>query len=211
MRWKFVIPVFTFILVAVLFTVFFMDSLVRRSMISTGESIFGAKVEIASVKTRFKDLSININGIKIADKNDYWKNIFEMDNIRFGLKPLPLLSKKVIIEEMTVDGIRWGTKRTTSGELSAAKREAIEKEKKRNAEGDESITSKLLTKIKEKGSSELNALPAVETLKNAGKEFKDISADKLIQAADLSSIKEMETMKTDLQGKFSQYESRLQN
>ncbi|MFN3966148.1 MAG: hypothetical protein ACK4JE_00400, partial [Endomicrobiia bacterium] len=112
-RWKAVIPLLVFIAGTTIFCVFFLDTIIKNTFISIGESIFSAKVEIAKLKTKFKNMSIEIKGIQVADKSDPWKNLFEIDSVKFGIQPIPLLSKKVIIDEMSVEGIKWSTKRKT--------------------------------------------------------------------------------------------------
>ena len=112
MRWKYFIPTVVITALIVVFNIFFLDYLLKTSIISAGEMIFGARVEVSSVKTRFKNLSIDIKGLKAANKSDVFKNLFEIDDIRFSVRPAPLLSMKLIINEMAVDGVKWGTMQT---------------------------------------------------------------------------------------------------
>jgi uncharacterized protein (TIGR03545 family) len=207
MRWKFVIPALLIVVLIVGFNILFIDGLLKRAAIAGGQSIFGAKVEIQSLKTRFSDLSITVRGIAVADKNDVWRNLFQADRVAFGVKPLPLLSKKFLIEEMSVEGVRWGTKRSTSGQLPPRKVRKINK--KNEKEDKNSFTARLLAKIKEKGNAEVKALPSVEAIRDAEKNLQNISVEKLVTLADLQSLNEMSVAANDIQKKYTDAEKRL--
>ncbi|MCX5778148.1 MAG: TIGR03545 family protein [Elusimicrobia bacterium] len=207
MRWKFVIPVGLIIVAVVAGTFFFLDSILKHALISSGEGVFGAKVEVASVKTRMRDLSISISGLTIADKSDVWKNLFAFERVQFSMKPLPLLSKKLIINEMSVTGISWGTRRDVSGALPPKKIAALEKNAAK--ENKNSISYKLFNAIKEKGSKEVSGLPSVAAITSAQGMLKNFSPEKLISAADLSSIKEMDTLQKGVQDKYAQYQTSI--
>lgn len=216
MRWKFAIPLVIILSVIVVFDIIFLDTMLKKGVITAGEIAFGAKVEISSVKTRIKNLSININGLAVADKDDQWKNLFEAESIKFSLSPIPLLSKKVIINEMSVEGVKLGTKRDTSGALppkTIAKIEKIKKIKKKaeakTGKQEEGFTSKMMGKIRDKSTSEIKALPALDKIKAAQDEIKNISVKKVVNIADLKAISEINTMKDDLSAKYSKYKEQL--
>jgi len=113
MRWKFFIPFVVVVGVVTLFNILFLDVIIKKVLISAGESVFGAKVEVRYLRTGFSDLSVTIKDLSIADKDDVWKNLFETEKIRFALKPLPLLSAKFNIDEVSIEGMRFGTQRKT--------------------------------------------------------------------------------------------------
>ncbi|MBN1621204.1 MAG: TIGR03545 family protein [Endomicrobiales bacterium] len=214
MRWKFVVPLLAIIVIITLFNILFLDSFVRKGIILGGEMAFGAKVEVKDVKTRITNLSIDVKSIKVANKNDPWKNLFEIGDMRFSLKFVPLLSRKLIIDEMAVEGIKLGTTRKTSGALSPKKLAKIEEKKKEQAvtteqQEEDSFSSKMMGKINEKATTEIKTLPALDKIKNAEKEIKNMSADKLVSASDLESLKEMDSIKNDINEKYSKYGKEL--
>lgn len=209
MRWKFIIPAGIIFALIAAFNILFLDAIIKNVMISGGEMALGAKVEISKVKTNFRNFSIIISGLNAADKSDPWKNIFEVDSMRFSLEPVPLLSKKFIIDEMSVQGIRWGTKRTSSGALPPKKIAKLEKISTKDDK--DSLTAKLLGSIEKKAKSEVSQLPPVETIKSAENEYKNVSVEKMVSATDLKSIAEMDTMKSDIAGKYSQYDAKLKD
>ena len=209
MRWKYFIPAVVFVAICAVFSIFFLDSILKSAFIGGGEMVFGARVEIASVKTKFKNLSMDISGLKIANSSDVFKNLVEVDDIRFAVKPVPLLSKKVIIDEMAIDGVRWGTKRDTSGALPP--RKAKKFAKKDAKENKDSALAKLFGTVKDKASAKASALPAANQLKDLQKQFSGISFDKAVSLSDLQSLKEMDNIKNSYNQKFAQYDTQLKS
>jgi len=205
MRWKFVIPALILIAIIITFNIIFLDALLKKAFIASGEMAFGAKVEMQSLKTKFSNLSIKIDGLQIADKNDYWKNLIEAKTISFALKPLPLLSKKFIIEKMSVEGVMWQTKRNTSGQLPP------KKIKKFNKTNKNSLLGKLVNSLAQKGKSEIIQLPAVSALSDAQKNLKNISINTVINPAQIQTLKEIDTMKADVTSKYTSYQSSFSN
>ena len=53
MRWKYFVPTVVIIAVIVAFNLLFLDMILKKSIIAGGEMVFGAKVEVAGVKTKF--------------------------------------------------------------------------------------------------------------------------------------------------------------
>ena len=209
MRWKYFIPAVLFVAICVVFSVFFLDSILKFAFIGGGEMAFGAKVEIASVKTKFKNLSIDISGLKVANSSDVYKNLIDVDDIRFAVRPVPLLSKKVIIDEMTIEGVKWGTKRDTSGALPV--RKAKKFAKKQSKENKNSPLTKLFGSIKDKAASKVSALPAASQLKDMQKQFSGASLTQAVSPNDLQSLKEIDNIKNSYNQKFTQYDTQLKS
>ncbi len=207
-RWKAVIPLVIFIVCLTILCTFFLDNIIKNTIISIGESIFSAKVEISSLKTKFKNMSIEINGLCVADKSDPWKNLFEVDKTKFAIKPIPLLSKKVIIDEMSIEGIRWATKRKTFGGLPPKKIKKIEKKKKKEQE---TFVSKLMVSLQEKAKKEVDKLPVVKDAKTLEKELKEIDINKLITETEFESKKLIESLKQESSQKYENYKNEIQN
>ena len=116
-RWKAFIPIAIIVALIMIFTIVFLDGILKNMIVKTGQAIFGAKVEVQSVRFTFRDFMLDVKGLAVADKNDPWTNLFEIGEARGKLTPSQLLYKKVIIDEMSVEGVTWGGPRKTSGEL----------------------------------------------------------------------------------------------
>lgn len=208
MRWKYFIPTVVITILIVLFSTFFLDMTLKSAIIAGGEMAFGAKVEVSNLKTTFKNLSIDIKGLKAANKDNVFTNLFEIDDIRFAVSPKPLLSMKLIVNEMSVDGVKWGTKRETSGALPPKKLAKYEKQQKK--ENKDSFFSKLTSKLQEKTKSSIAPLPALSEVKKAQDQLKDLNPA-AISKDDLQSIKELDAMQQGYNDKFAKYQQQLKS
>ena len=201
-RWSFLVTAIVIVALVVIFNIFFFDKILKKTIISVGQTIVGAKVEIDYLKTSFKNCSVAINGFRAADKNDYFKNLVDIEKIRFDVRFTPLLRKKVVIDEMSVDGLRWQTARKTSGELP---------KKAKPKKQEESKFSKLLKSAKDKTVTEFNNLPSVETFNKIQDQIKNFDINKLVEDSGLSSVKEVEKISAELQNKYKTYQDKVNN
>ena len=199
-RWSFLLTTIIIIALITIFNILFFDKILKKAIISAGQFAVGAKVEIDYLKTSFKNCSVTINGFRAADKNNYFKNLIDIEKARFDVRFAPLLRKKVVIDEMSLDGLRWQTDRKTSGELP--------KKKKSNKE---SKFAKMFKSAKEKTVVEFNDLPSVEMFNKIQDQIKNFDINKLIEDSGLSSIKEVEKVSADLQNKYKSYQDKVNN
>lgn len=205
-RWSFFVPTIVVITLITLFNILFFDVILKKTLISTGEMIFGAKVEINNLSTSFTNVSVSIDGIKCADRNDYFKNLIDIDHIKFDAKFTPILRKKLVIDEMTVAGLKWGTQRKTSGQLPPKKEKKFNKKQKKDSK-----FAKLFDSAKNKATSEFNKLPAVNAFSEIESQIKDFDVNKLIDKSNLQSVKEIEKLSKDLENKYKNYQTTFEN
>ena len=116
-RWSFLSTAVIIVALVILFNILFLDKILKKTIISLAQPVAGAKVEIDYLKTNLKKCSVSINGLRVADRNDYFKNLIDVEKINFDVRFWPLFRKKFLIDEMNVNGIKWQTQRKTSGQL----------------------------------------------------------------------------------------------
>lgn len=117
MRWAYLLP--RVILVGLVWAFFHygFDPVMRRGMIYSGQRAARAKVEIAGLETTFFAPTIKAAGGQVADRNHPGTNLVEFTGLHAKIEGLPLLKRNYIVEEASVSGLQWGTKRADSGLL----------------------------------------------------------------------------------------------
>ncbi|HAK61071.1 MAG TPA: hypothetical protein DCO77_11950, partial [Nitrospiraceae bacterium] len=111
----------------------FIDGCIERTVEKTGTRIVGAQVDLADLDLTLMPLGIAMTGLQVTDKDAPMTNALEVGRIAFAIDSLNLLRRKVIINEMVVEGMRFSTPRRTSG--------AVVKEKKKKTATKDSIFS----------------------------------------------------------------------
>lgn len=183
-RWKGLIA-FVIVTAGLLaFFTLFADMLLERSIESTGTKIVGARVELADADLSFFPSAVNLTGLQITDPDTPMKNAAEVTQINFSINLLDLLQKKIIINEMAVEGVRFNTDRKTTGAI-----------KKRAKKSDKStVTEKTEKKIG--GFS----LPSLES-----RDIKDILATE-----QLACLREVDQLQADIKTKEKEFRRTLE-
>ncbi len=197
-RTAFVVPTIIILALVFIFFTFYFDIYLKKGIISAGELMFGAKVEIGSLKTKFSNFTVDVRNIKIGDKDEEFKNLLDIDNVRFKTRIVPLLSKKFIIDDMTLGGLKWGTARKTSNKLPP-------KKVKKSKPGEESFAEKTMKELKTKAVSEFNAFPSVQKFGEIQNQIKDFSPQSVIDMAGIKSVTEIQSFYVDAMGKYDSY------
>ncbi|HEY9227465.1 MAG TPA: hypothetical protein VIP11_12500 [Gemmatimonadaceae bacterium] len=86
---------------------------VRRTIQSAASQSLGTQVDIAGLGLDLANTSVELRGIAIAHPFDHNRNLVEANVARVVLLPEALLEKKVVIRELTLDGVRANTRRST--------------------------------------------------------------------------------------------------
>ncbi|MFC1524843.1 TIGR03545 family protein [Planctomycetota bacterium] len=126
MRWKGIITFGSLSIILSILSYFFSADMVKSGIQTAGSLIVGAKVEVEQVELSLWNLSLNIRGLQVADPDDEWRNLFETQDIKFQIDLEPLLEKKIAIEQMTLEGVRFATVRQTSGKLPPSRSKLIQ-------------------------------------------------------------------------------------
>lgn len=106
---------------------FFLDRGLKIAIEQFGSAANGARVEVRGLTTRFWRLSLDVQGLAVADADAPMTNIVEIEAMRLKLAPQPLFWRRFIVEEAAITGVRTGTGRRVSGALPRRGGPAAEK------------------------------------------------------------------------------------
>lgn len=120
-RWKGLFAFVIIVCVIGLIWFFLIDGIVERVIERTGSRMVGAKVELADADLSLFPLGLSLRGLQVTNPDDPMRNAVEVEEIGMTVETGPLLSRKVIIEDMTLAGVRLNTERTESGALPERK------------------------------------------------------------------------------------------
>ncbi|MBR6914166.1 MAG: TIGR03545 family protein [Treponema sp.] len=110
--------VIAFVAALVIVVTTFKNPIAKKIIKSSCESIFEAKTDIRAVDVQLLGISIRVSGIAIGDKDSkeygYKKNLFEAEKITVDMNFTQALRGKAIINDISAEGMKFGTDRTTS-------------------------------------------------------------------------------------------------
>ncbi len=177
-RWQ-GLAAFLFILSLIAALWFFMiDGVVRNAIEMGGTKVVGARVDLASADMTLSPLGLTLIDLQVTDPDEPMKNMVQVGRIAFLMDPGNLLLGKVIVREMTVDGVKLNTHRKRSGEVKrkrSTKAPKVDKEAGRKDKKEAFSLPKLdipdVKEILEKEPLEtLKSLEAVRSAVNDGEE-----------------------------------------
>ncbi len=90
-----------------------LDGLIERGVEEQGSAALQTQIEVGKVNTSLPNQAAEIHELAVADPDDPMKNTVEIGAIKFNVDAGRAVFKKVIIDEMVVDGIKLNQKRET--------------------------------------------------------------------------------------------------
>ena len=179
------------------------DPLLRFGLVKAGEAAAGAKVEISSLKSKWLAGTLELRGIRIADKNQPMKNLVEFSSARFSLDVGQALRGKGVIKEAALEGLRVGTPRKTSGALRERKPSAVELAVERSVAPVERAATGEASKVKSNAAATVDAtklqgLKKLDETKAKSQEIRKRWKDKSKETQDIA--KQAQDVENDLKG-----------
>lgn len=96
---------------------FLFDPALKWGLVKAGQAAAGAKVEIASVRSKWLRGTLDVNGVAVADRDSPMTDLVEASRLDFTLDVGALLRGKAVVREASLEGLRFGAPRKTSGAL----------------------------------------------------------------------------------------------
>lgn len=119
-RWQGLIAFIVVVGAVALFWLVIVDSAVKGLIEKAGTAVVGAKVDLGNADVTFMPLGVTLTRLQVTDKDEPMTNVVEVSRIAFSLDNVNLFRRKVIIDEMAAEGIRFNTPRATSGAVAKA-------------------------------------------------------------------------------------------
>lgn len=173
---------------AVVFNIFFLDGIVKSTLIKSGTKMARARVEIAYLHVDLLKSKITVKGLSVADKSREFKNLFSADEAVIDYMLLPLLEKKYIIDNVSVINLAAGSERKTSGFLKA---DEVKKMDKEEADYKNSFIGRARSGLEKKAGGELKKMPVAKLAEI--KDIKKVDFKNLVKKEDLASYKAIKT------------------
>ena len=117
MRWTYIIPRLTIMSLLWGFLAWGVDPLLRYSTVQSLQSITGAKVDVAALKTTYFPPSFKVQGMALASAGRPGKNMVQFDELHVRLEPHSLSRRRFVIEDGHIEGLRFDTRRSDDGQL----------------------------------------------------------------------------------------------
>jgi uncharacterized protein (TIGR03545 family) len=124
-RWKAIGPLLVLFVIGVILWWLFADAIARRESQKVGTQMVGAKVEIQDLHLDLANGDVTIRGLTIASPHEPFKNLLQADELVADLDIIPLTEKKIVIDRLVANGLRFGTPRETDGRVAAKSGEGI--------------------------------------------------------------------------------------
>ena len=123
LRWQGLIVFGVVSCIILIFWIFLVDTIVKRTIEKAGTKVVGAKVELADADVRLFPPGLTLTNLQVTNPDSPMFNAVEAGRIDFSPDVLNLLKRKIIIDTMAIEGVRFNTSRKTSGAVVSQKQE----------------------------------------------------------------------------------------
>lgn len=110
-RWKAILPFVLFIALIVAVWLLFGEEFIRRQSEDYATEMLGAEVDIGGLQITLRQSRVVVTGLQVADPFNRDRNLLAADRIVFDLDAVPLLEKKIAIDQMELTGLVFGAAR----------------------------------------------------------------------------------------------------
>ena len=123
LRWQGLIVFGVVSCIILIFWIFLVDTIVKRYIEKAGTKVVGAKVELADADVRLFPPGLTLTNLQVTNPNSPMSNAVEAGRIDFAPDVLNLLKRKIIIDTMAIEGVRFNTSRKASGAVVSREQE----------------------------------------------------------------------------------------
>lgn len=177
----------------------FRNTIGEKLIEGAGSKIVGAQVNVDGLNINPFSLGFSWERLQVTNPNNTMYNAVETGSCVLDVQIMPLLSKKVIIDSMTTDNLRFNTKRESDG--SIPKEESTDDKSSKKQEKKE---KGFIEKELEKQKSQIPIFdPAFFN--------QEIDVDQIMEDLDFSTPKKVQEVKDQANEKFEYWNNKLEN
>jgi uncharacterized protein (TIGR03545 family) len=112
-RWKAIGPLLLLFLILAILLWIFAEPVARDTTEEASTELLGTQVDVAKLDLYPRRAAVDLRGLQIAHPFVLTRNLVEADEIRLKLNPGALAEKKLVIEQLSLHGMRFDTRRKT--------------------------------------------------------------------------------------------------
>jgi uncharacterized protein (TIGR03545 family) len=110
-RWKAIGPLLLFFSILAVLTWIFAEPVARQTTEEASSQLLGTQVDVGKLDLLPRQASVELRALQIADPFVLTRNLLEADEIKLKLNPGALAEKKLVIENLSLHGLRFATAR----------------------------------------------------------------------------------------------------
>ena len=110
-RWQGIFALLFFVAFIAGFWILFADRLIKSAISEAATKALGVEVAIDKLHLNVTGTSFEMRGFTVAHPGDPMKNVLEVGRVKVQLEAMPLLRKRIVISDVTVDSVRALTRR----------------------------------------------------------------------------------------------------
>lgn len=133
-RWKGLIAFAVAVVMIALVWFLAVDAVVRRVIETAGTRAVGARVDLAAADLSLFPTGLTLAGLAVTNPDAPMENAVEVGKMTMDLNPGYLIRRKVIVNNLQIEGLQFNTPRKTSGEVPELARKNREKKERQLAE-----------------------------------------------------------------------------
>ncbi len=113
------VVVFVVLLIVVAGLAFFLSgTIVKRGIEKAGTAVVGARVDVAHARLSLSPLGLALTDLQVTNPGRPMENIVQVKRIAFNMDSGALLRRKLLVEEMALEGMAFNTPRKRSGAVT---------------------------------------------------------------------------------------------
>jgi uncharacterized protein (TIGR03545 family) len=112
-RWKAIGPLLLFLSILGVLVWIFAEPVARDTAEEASSELLGTQVDVGKLDLLPRQASVELRALQIADPFVLTRNLLAADEIRLKLNPTALVEKKIVIQNLSLQGMRFGTQRKT--------------------------------------------------------------------------------------------------